>query len=517
MSTTTPSVALRVDGLSKNYPGVAALRDVSLTVLEGEVHGLVGENGAGKSTLMKAVAGAIAFDGGRLEVRGTVLAGGDPRQAANAGVAMIYQELTIVPEMSAVANVMLGRMPTVGGVVNRAALHSTYKTVAARVACSVPARARAGDLSTAQQQQLEIMRALVSNRRLVIMDEPTASLGPEDIERLHRIITDLKSSGHSIIYVSHDLDAVLDVCDRVTVLREGAVVVSRPASEWTTGTLIEAMLGGVSLSGHGTRAARGERGASALTIDELHAPGVALDHFDLRHGEIVGIAGLVGSGRSRLLRTVIGDLPLSSGSMTRDGYSVDWPRSPHAAWRAGIALAPEDRKRQGLVLGQPSAWNIGLGWFARAAGAFTVRLPRLTAWARPSSDRVAFAPDRLSAPAGTLSGGNQQKLVLARLLARPVDVILLDEPTRGIDIGAKAQIFETMRALADNGLAILWSSSEIDEVVEHSDRILVVAGGRVVTELPAGSSTRDVLTWSFSGGTVTAEPTPATSHREDAS
>lgn len=517
MSTPTPLVALRVEGLTKSYPGVAALRDVSLTVLEGEVHGLVGENGAGKSTLMKAIAGAISIDGGHLEVRGTVLAGGDPRQAADAGVAMIYQELTIVPEMSAAANVMLGRMPTVGGIVDRAAMQRTYAAVAARVASTVPARARAGALSTAQQQQLEIMRALVSDRRLVIMDEPTASLGPDDIQRLHRIITDLTASGHSIIYVSHDLDAVLDICDRVTVLREGAVVASRPAPEWTTSSLIESMLGGVSLAGRGRRAARGERGASALTIDGLRAPGVALDHVDLRRGEIVGIAGLVGSGRSRLLRTVIGDLPVDSGTMTRAGRPMRWPRSPYAAWRAGIALAPEDRKGQGLVLSQPSAWNIALGWFGRAAGALTVRLPRLISWAMPSSSRVAFAPDRLARAAGTLSGGNQQKLMLARLLARPVDVILLDEPTRGIDIGAKAQVFETMRALADEGFAILWSSSEIDEVVEHSDRILVVAGGRVVTELPADSSTHDVLTWSFSSAKPAHEPDVTSPNHKDAS
>jgi ribose transport system ATP-binding protein len=515
MTTPAPVVALRADGLTKSYPGVTALSGVSLTALEGEVHGIVGENGAGKSTLMKAFAGAIAFDAGDLEVRGTRLAGGDPRQAADAGIAMIYQELTIVPEMTAAANVMLGRMPHVGGVVDRPAVRRTYDRVAKRIASSIPAHARAGSLSTAQQQQLEIMRALVSDRRVVIMDEPTASLGPEDIARLHRVITDLTTTGHSILYVSHDLDAVLDICDTVTVLREGFVVGTRPVADWTVPSLIEAMLGGVSLTDRGARGERDERGESSMTIEALRAPGVALDKLDLRRGEIVGIAGLLGSGRSRLLRSIVGDLPIETGTMTRGAVTVPWPRSPHAAWRAGIALAPEDRKRQGLVLSQPSAWNIALGWFGKAAGAFSTRLPRIIAWAKPSSDRVAFAADRLNRAAGTLSGGNQQKLMLARLLARPVEIILLDEPTRGIDIGAKAQVFDTMRQLAEEGMAILWSSSEIDEVVEHSDRILVVAGGKVVTELPGDSSTHDVLTWSFSGPGSASESAAAHPDRKD--
>lgn len=496
--------ALVITNLSKAFPGVRALQGVSLRVPAGSVRGVVGENGAGKSTLMKSVAGAQPVDDGLIQVFGTRLAGSSPRQAAEAGVAMIYQELTTVSQLSAEANVFLGDPPRRLGVINRSARRRQYREVAARVGSSIPPQAIAGELSTAHQQIIELMRALVTGRRLIIMDEPTASLGPEDIARLHTTIRDLRASGCSIIYVSHDLDAVLDICDDVTVLREGRVVAEGPAREWDRVRLIASMIGDADL-GHAGAPHRTPAvdSPTVLQIDALRAPGVHVDRLAIRQGEVIGIAGLVGSGRTRLLRTIAGCDPADSGRMQVEGQSVPWPRSPREGRRRGIALAPEDRKLQGLVLRQPAAWNVALGSFDRVGRGPLVLRSRIHTWVEAFAGAMGFSRDRLSSLAGQLSGGNQQKLLLARLVSTSARVLLLDEPTRGIDIGAKAQIFESMRALADEGRTVVWSSSEIDEVLDHSDRILVVSRGRLVGELPAGATAHDVLDLSFSATSST--------------
>ncbi|MGJ8720881.1 MAG: sugar ABC transporter ATP-binding protein, partial [Salinibacterium amurskyense] len=491
-----PSMALTVSGLSKQYPGVRALNDVSFTVEPGTVLAVVGENGAGKSTLMKSIAGAERASAGQIEVFGTPLIAGNPRSASDAGVAMIYQELTIVPELSAQENVYLGHVPTLFGVVRKQQLRRNYTAVAERVGSDIRADARAGSLSTASQQLLEIMRAIAHGRRLVIMDEPTASLGPEDIERLHSVIRDLRAQGCSVLYVSHDLDAVLDVSDEVMVLREGSVVSRAPAAEWTTTTLVTAMLG----HAPSTAPTGGQRTNMEPTVVALHnltAPGVDVKSLSIRSGEVVGIAGLVGSGRTRLLRAVAGAESVHTGSIQLDGKELRWPASPAQAWSVGIALAPEDRKHQGLVLDRAASWNIALGGFALARRSGRITAGLLTQWAEPIARRVAFATSRLSAPAGTLSGGNQQKLLLGRLFSRPLRLMLLDEPTRGMDIGAKSEVFASMRSFADEGRAVLWSSSEIQEVLDHSDRVIVCRAGKVVAELPRGATVHDVLAQAF--------------------
>ncbi|MBO1900836.1 sugar ABC transporter ATP-binding protein [Leucobacter weissii] len=497
--------ALVVSGLAKDYPGVRALADVSLSLAAGTVLAVVGENGAGKSTLMKSVAGAIRPTAGTIEVLGSPLFGGSPRAAEEAGVAMIYQELTLAPEMSAEENVFLGHAPSRFGVIRRREMRLRYDEVSRRVGGGIRPDTRAGRLSTASQQLLEIMRAIAHGRRLVIMDEPTASLGPGEIERLHGIIRELKADGCAILYVSHDLDAVLDVSDEVLVMREGRTVAHDRTENWRKDTLVTAMLGHVPDIPRRDHTARTET-RTAVEIEDLRAPGVDVPHLAIGAGEVVGIAGLVGSGRTRMLRSIAGADPVRSGRLEIDGAVVAWPKSTARAWRTGIALAPEDRKRQGLVLHRESAWNVAVGAFGtvRRRGAITPQSIRL--WAAPFTERVAFKTARLKAPAGTLSGGNQQKLLLARLLSRPLRLMLLDEPTRGMDIGAKSEVFAAMRAFADTGASVLWSSSELQEVLDHSDRIVVVNGGRMVAEFPAGTSMQEVLSASFAAAPTRTDP-----------
>ncbi|MFE4837417.1 sugar ABC transporter ATP-binding protein [Arthrobacter sp. NPDC056691] len=496
--------ALRVVGLNKSYGASRVLKDVSLTVGAGEIHALVGENGAGKSTLIKAVAGAIDTDAGSIAVWGRDVTGAGPAHVSKAGLAVIYQELTIVPGMSALANVLLGSLPAKLGFVDGRNARRQYDAAAEAVGVSIKARTPAGTLSTAQQQMLEIMRALASQRRLIIMDEPTASLGPSDSAHLHTVMRDLSSRGYAIIYISHDLDHVLALADTVTVLREGAVIDSRPGTTWTKPQLIRAMLGN-DVTPAQQRPAVLRQGPPVLSVRSLRAPGVDLPAVDIHAGEIVGLAGLVGSGRTRLLRSLAGAAAVTEGELSIKGQPVPWPGSPRSAIRAGIALAPEDRKGQGLVLNRSAGWNVALGQFRKAAGGKPLQDARASAWASSASSRMGFDPRRLASHAGELSGGNQQKLLLARWLDRNLTCLLLDEPTRGIDIGAKAQIFETVRALADEGLSVLWCSSDLEEVVQHSDRMIVLSAGRAIAELPGGASVQDILDLSYA---ATRERTP---------
>jgi ABC-type sugar transport system ATPase subunit len=500
MNTDAPSAtapeALRVEGLEKSYGEARVLKNVSLTVKAGEIHALVGENGAGKSTLIKAVAGAIGTDGGTIAIWGKDVTGSGPAHITKAGLAVIYQELTIVPGMSALSNVLLGRLPSRIGLVDGRHARQQYDAAAAAVGVNIKARTQAGTLSTAHQQMLEIMRALASHRRLIIMDEPTASLGPEDSAHLHTVMRELSAQGYAIIYISHDLDHVLDLAHNVTVLREHAIIDSRPATDWTKPQLIRSMLGNdVSPAPH--RQQGHAQGPVAVRIRKLRAPGVDLPALDIHAGEIVGLAGLVGSGRTRLLRTIAGAEGVWEGDLTLSGQPRPWPGSPRSAIRAGMALAPEDRNEQGLVLDRSGGWNVALGQFKRAAAGRPLHDSRARAWAASAAVRMGFDPRRLASQAGELSGGNQQKLVLSRWLDRDLTCLLLDEPTRGIDIGAKAQIFETIRNLAAEGLSVLWCSSDLEEVVQHSDRMIVLSAGRAIGELPGGSSVQDILDLSY--------------------
>jgi rhamnose transport system ATP-binding protein len=477
MTAPTP-VAIRIRGLTKSFPGVAALRGIDLDILSGEVHGLVGENGAGKSTLIKHLTGLYTPDGGSIELFGRTLAYADTRAAQQAGIGVIYQERAILPELTAAANVFLGRQKSWGPFLNRRATIRTFCELADRLGVTLDPDARAGSLSVAGQQILEIMRALESEHRILIMDEPATSLGASERERLHGIVGSLRQQGLSIIFISHDLDEILGICDRVTVMRDGALVATRPTAAWSKATLVASMLGDVDLKR--TTTMRKPPGASeVLRVENLSIPGTVSDvSFALRAGEILGLAGLVGAGRTEVLRALAGIDQPSAGRLFLRGEEVVWPRTVGKALGYGIALSPEDRKSQGIILGLSGAANIALPNLRSVSKAGFVSDRRLRREATRAMAALAFDTTRLGDPAGTLSGGNQQKLVIGKWLHRKPDILLLDEPTQGIDVGAKAEIYSVVCRLANEGMAVILVSSEFEEIVDVCDRVVLLGHGR---------------------------------------
>lgn len=483
-----PVPALEVAGVGKRYPGVVALHDVHLAVARGEVHGLVGANGAGKSTLIKVVTGAIRPDAGVVRVGGREVGGESLHARLSSGVAAIYQELSIVPRMSAAQNVFLGQPPRRGPFVDRRRMRREFGDLAERVGAEgIPPGTPAGRLSVAQQQLVEIMRALARRRDVLIMDEPTAALGPAEREHLVSIVGALRRQGVTMIFISHDLDEVLRVSDRVSVMRNGRLVDTRASAAWTSDGLVAAMLGegAARIVSERPVARDASTGPEVLRAAGVRAAGGRVRGVDLavHAGEILGIGGLVGAGRTELLRAIAGADRGAGGALWIDGAERPWPRSVRAALACGVALVPEERRTQGLVpllsgeanvtITEPGAYSL-LGW---------ARGDRRREAARAASTPVGFDPTRLAAPAGTLSGGNQQKLVLGKWLHRRPRVLLLDEPTRGIDVGAKSEIYDVIGRLAREGMAVVVVSSELEEVVHLSDRIAVMHRGSMLGEL----------------------------------
>ncbi|MCB1486577.1 MAG: sugar ABC transporter ATP-binding protein [Bauldia sp.] len=468
--------------VSKYFPGVVALRDVSIDFLPGEVHGLVGENGAGKSTLIKIITGAYRPDEGSVSLFGKDVADADPRTRQRAGVGVIYQERAIVPELSAAGNVFLGQSIRWGPFISARATTRRFRELAERVGADVNPKAVAGTLSVANQQLLEIMRALQAEHRILILDEPTTALGTPERKRLFSVVDELRQAGLALVFISHDLDEVLDLCDRVTVMRDGQKVATAKSGDWTKQSLVDAMLGGVELRQVADR--KPPDAGPAMSVKQLRIPGVIDEvSFTVKRGEILGIAGLIGSGRTEILRAIAGADGRADGEIEIKGRGQPWPTSVSRALAYGIALAPEDRRRQGLVLGMSAAHNVTLTDLGAAVNGLVLSDKRRSRLARETMGDLAFNLARLPMPAETLSGGNQQKLVIGKWLFRKPDVLLLDEPTQGIDVGAKAEIFGVMAELANRGMAIVFVSSEFEEVVDISDRILVIGRGRHLATL----------------------------------
>jgi ABC-type sugar transport system ATPase subunit len=494
MATPATAPLLEVRGISKRFGGHAALQDVTLALAAGEVHAVAGENGAGKSTLMAVLSGALRPDAGVLLWDGRPVALGDVRAAQDLGISMVHQEPQLVGSLSVAENVGLGRLPSRLGplrVVDRGLLREQARRALALVRAEIAPERRVETLGVAPRQLVAIARALHLGARLIILDEPTSSLSPTETDSLFLTLRALRDRGTAIVYISHRLEELRALADRVTVLRDGAVVMTALLAETSNDALILAMSGRELVT---VDAARDERpaGEVVLEVRGLGRRGRLHDvSLEVRAGEIVGLAGLVGAGRSRMLRTVFGADRADRGEVRVRAAGGSWQRvgTLRDAIAAGVGLVPEDRRALGLVPTASVADNIGLVTPPGTRRFGMLRRARLREFARRAVETLRIKTRSLDAPVRTLSGGNQQKCVLGRWVGPEARVLLLDEPTRGVDVGAKAEIHRHLRGLAHRGLAILIASSEMPELLALCDRIAVMRQGRLVGELPREQAT----------------------------
>jgi len=488
---------LEMRGIDKSFAGVYALRDVSLQLGRGEVFALVGENGAGKSTLIKVLGGAHLPDRGDIWLDGGPISIPTPTAAHRAGIAIIYQEFNLIGDLSVRENIFLGREPTRWGFVRRSAERRAASELFAMIGCQIDPDARCRDLTISQQQKVEIAKALSASARIVVMDEPTAALSGQEAEQLFAVIRDLKAHGLGVLYVSHRLDEIFAVADRVMVLRDGALVGCQPIGEVTRRELIEMMVGRPLETEFPRRDVA--PGDQRLRVEGLSRGTAVRDvSFQVRAGEVLGLAGLAGAGRTETARLVFGADRADRGRILVDGREVII-RSPRDAIRHRICLLTEDRKAQGLVLAHSVQENFGLPNLQRFLRGPLLDRRRERAEFDRYADRLRIKSADPGQPAATLSGGNQQKLVLAKWLAGNADIVIFDEPTRGIDVGAKLEIYLLMNQLAQQGKAVVMISSEIPELLGMCDRILVMHEGRVrgeITDVPAASQA-DILAYSI--------------------
>jgi ribose transport system ATP-binding protein len=486
------SLALEMVGITKSFPAIRALDDVTFACAKGEVHALCGENGAGKSTLMKILAGAYQPDSGRILLDGRAVAFSHPAAARKAGISVIHQELSLLPHRSVAENVFLGVEPTRYGVLDRARMRVDSQRLLRRLGSSISPHAEAGRLSIAQQQVVEIAKALAFDARILVMDEPTAALDGAEASRLLDLVKRLSAEGVTLVYVSHRMPEIQAVADRVTVLKDGRAVMTAPIGEAPTSRLVRAMVGRDLADFYPSRAAK-PPGAPALTIRSACNHRLANIDLVVRSGEIVGVAGLEGCGKTELGRAIAGDEPFESGTMEIAGAIVA-PRHPRAALAAGVGRLSEDRKREALLMQQSLRDNATL---IQRAFAPSFGVPTAAPMGVEETDerlrRLDVRAANFEQEARQLSGGNQQKVIVARLLARDPAVLVFAEPTRGVDVAAKAAIYRIMRDFADRGRGILMISSDLPEIVGVSDRILIMREGRVAGELPGGANEEAIM------------------------
>jgi simple sugar transport system ATP-binding protein/ribose transport system ATP-binding protein len=473
---------------AKHFGGVQALDHVSLGVRRGSVHALVGENGAGKSTLGRIVAGALVPDSGEMFLGGESVAFGSPREALEHRVAAIAQEPSVVPQLSVAENVLLGAEPVRAGLIRSRSLKRRYAELARSAGFDLPGDITAERLGTAEQQKVEILRALSRDAQLIVMDEPSAALDAHETARLHEIIRGLAGSGKTILLISHFLKEVLGLADTVTVLRDGRIVKTALTSSETEASLIEAMLGQPLTATFPRKILPPEDAPVVLSVRDLQGPGVEEASFELRAGEILGLAGLVGAGRTELARTIFGAAPIESGeALLSTGRRLGW--NPRRSLDDGVAMIPESRKDEGLIYGRSSIENSTLSRLRRLSALGIVRRRAERKAAHRVLERCGVRGGTFGAPVDTLSGGNQQKVLLARMLLCEPGVVLADEPARGIDVGAKLAIYDFLAELASEGIGILLISSELEEIVGLAHRVLVMRRGRIVDELEGDSIT----------------------------
>jgi ABC-type sugar transport system ATPase subunit len=483
---------IRFAGISKRFPGVAALSDVSFDVAAGSCHAICGENGAGKSTLSSILAGIQTQDAGELFVNGQAVRFTSPREALAAGVAMVHQELAFCENLSVAENLFLGALPTRRGFFARDTLNARATELLRSIGAEIdPARA-VGTLSIAQQQLVQIAAAVGSGARVIIFDEPTSSLGERESEQLFTLLGSLRERGVTVIYISHRMPEILRLCDTVTILRDGRHVCTDPTEDLDEATLVECMIGR-RLAQYFPQHQRVAPGAEMLRAEGLSSPGKFSNvSFSLRAGEVVGMAGLVGAGRSEIARALFGLDEQASGSVFVRGNRVTI-RNAGDAMRHGIGLVPEDRKRQGLVLPMRTRENTTLPTLERFSRLTIVNREAERRTAAMQLERMQVRESYFETPTMTMSGGNQQKVVLAKWLAAESNILILDEPTRGVDVGAKAELHAWIDRMAAEGAAVLLISSELPELLNLSRRILVLRHGELVGEVPRDDADQDTL------------------------
>jgi ABC-type sugar transport system ATPase subunit len=495
---TAQAPVLEVEGVSKSFPGVRALEEVGFELRPGEVHALLGENGAGKSTLIKILCGVHRPDAGTIRLGGEPVRVTSPRHAQALAIAVVHQELALEPYLSVAENVFLGRQP-VGrfGLIDRRRMREETGRLLSRLGVAIDPDTPLGELPVASRQLVAIARAVSSSARVLVFDEPTTSLTQHESDLLFAAIRRLRADGIGIVYVSHRMQEIFDLCDRVTVLRDGRRIATMPVAETDRAGLIGMMIGrdiGALL-----RAEAGPKGRPVLEARNLGRRGVLHGiSLAVHEGEIVGMAGLVGAGRTEVARALFGDLATDSGEILVEGLPVR-VRSPRDAVRAGIGLVPEDRKEQGLVTALPVRQNLAMPSWRRLAKFGILRGGAERRLAEEYVRRLAIRTPSIAQAVKHLSGGNQQRVVIAKWLATRPKVLIVDEPTRGVDVGAQAETHGLLRDLARAGMAVLMISSDLREILTMSDRILVMHAGRIVAELPGAGATQEEIMYHAAG------------------
>jgi ribose transport system ATP-binding protein len=501
MQTNSDGARLQMSGIVKRFGATTALAGVDLALRAGEIHALIGENGAGKSTLTKILAGAFAADAGEIVLDGTRYAPRSPVEAHAAGVAMIFQELSLAPHLSVAENVLLGHEPTRGGLLDRREMQRRAREALRQVGRGELDLGRAvGALPPADQQLVEIARSIALSARVIVLDEPTSSLGTADVARLFQWMRELRAKGTSIIYISHVLEDVFEIADRFTILRDGASVETGDMRATTIGRVVAAMVGReVSELYPRTPSTPGEAIARITKLAGTHLPREAT--LELRRGEVLGIAGLIGAGRTEFVRAIFGLDRVASGELRV--LALDGARGPAVRWRQGVGMVSEDRKREGLAIGRSLSENLCLPRLDRLGGAGWLTQTSLDAAAEPWIRRLGIKCSRPAQLVGRLSGGNQQKVALARLLFAECDLLLLDEPTRGIDVAAKADVYHWIDELAHRAAApksVLVISSYLPELFGICDRIAVMSRGRLGPARPVGELDEHSVMLAAAGG-----------------
>jgi rhamnose transport system ATP-binding protein len=506
LATATPGIpVLQLTGISKRFNGIHALNGMQLNIRAGECMALIGENGAGKSTLVKTLTGIYRPDAGTITLDGKPVAFGSPQEAMAAGITAVHQETVMFDELSVAENIYVGRQPTRAGRIDWTRIEREAEALFARLEVSLPAKARVKDLSVAQRHFVEIARALAQDARVVIMDEPTAALSQREIRELYRIIAQLKAAGTAVIFISHKFDEIYEVADRYTVLRDGHFIAEGRLADITESALVALMVGRTIQQAYPKEEA--QIGDPLLVVQNLSHPTEFDDvSFTLRRGEILGFYGLVGAGRSEVMQALFGLTPGVRGDVTLDARAV-MPRSPAEAIALGLAYVPEDRQHHGAHLSMPIQQNITLPILSRIGFFLRGRRAEEAAVARRYAEQLELKASHLTQQVAELSGGNQQKVVLGKWLATNPKVIILDEPTKGIDIGSKAAVHRFISQLVTRGLSVILVSSELPEVLGMADRIVVMHHGRVQRVFARSEATPERVVAAATGIELADHPT----------